>query len=53
MTTIQNIILGTFILILGITLDAMDLIESDFWSGALIGAGISIIFFSKFIFKKK
>lgn len=53
MTTLHNIILGAFILVLGITLDAMDLITSGFWSGALKGFGITIIVFSKFIFKKK
>lgn len=53
MTTTQCIILGAFILVLSIFLGAFDIIESGFFLGAMMGAGISIMGLSKVISKGK
>jgi len=53
MTTLQNRILGTLLLVSGIVISAFDFYKSEFLSGALLGIGFGIIVCAKIIFKKK
>lgn len=53
MTTLQNRILGTLLLITGIVIQNLNFFKSEFIAGALTAIGFGIIVCAGILFKKK